>query len=341
MNYLLKSKGSLIFPVVLVVLSFVFFHLLKGSLTGIELIKSNYFNIGNIISILTNVLLVIGILLMHIKKNGVENHHRINIQLFSFVILIPLFIIFLFLQFDISFPGIYLFGFELEKIVLSSLFLLYEFILLFLVFFVWSIYLIRGYRIYLDSAVLSAATLGAFFIFVFLYSLNYNEYKKEGIENGGNLAFVLGAAVWQHDKPSPIFEGRIEKSYELYSEAIVSKIQVTGSNAPGELSEAKSAYNYLINKGVNASDVIIEENSSNTHEQIQFLRKNEAGYRKKFNNIILISDEFHMVRILELCKYYDLNVVTIKSDYKLNWERLFYYRIRESVALFLFWMFGI
>lgn len=337
----MKFKRSLLFPVFSVLLSFIVLHLLKGSLTSIELVKSNYFFIGNIISILTYILLVFGILLIHIKKNGVENHHKKNIQLFSFIILIPLFVIFLFLQFNISFPGIYLFGLPLEKIVLSSLFILYEFILLFLAFFVWNIYLIRGYRIYLDSSILTVATLAAFYIFVFLYSLNYNEYKKEGIENEKNLAFVLGAAVWQRNEPSPIFKGRIEKSYELYSKGIISKIQVTGSNAPGELSEAKTAYNYLLSKGVDTSDVLLEENSSNTHQQIQFLMKNESVYRKNFNNIILISDEFHMVRILELCKYYDLKVVTVTSDYKLNWEKLLYYRVRESVALFLFWLFGI
>jgi vancomycin permeability regulator SanA len=202
-------------------------------------------------------------------------------------------------------------------------------------------FFIRGSKVYLESALFSVAVLGAFFIYVFLYSLSYDKGINESFENENNLAFVLGAAVWKRDKPSPMFEGRIEKSYELYKNGMVSKIQVTGSNAPGELSEAKTAYFYLLKKGVDKTDILTEEHSSNTHQQIMFLKKNEQKYRKNFENFILISDEFHLVRLVELCRFYDLKVITVTSDYELNWEKLLYYRIRESVALFLFWLFGI
>jgi vancomycin permeability regulator SanA len=235
----------------------------------------------------------------------------------------------------------YFLGFPLEKIFISSLFVLYKLILLFLLFYLWGIFFVSGYRLYIYSAVFAAAALGAFFIFTFFYSLGYSEHKIEVNANDENLAFVLGAAVWQHDKPSPMFEGRIKKSLELYNKGVIGKIQVTGSNAPGELSEAKTAYKYLLRKGVVGSDILIEENSASTHDQIQYLMKNESNYKKRFNNIILISDEFHMVRIKELCKYYKLEVLTVTSDYELKWQKLLYYRIRETVALFLFWLFGI
>jgi vancomycin permeability regulator SanA len=310
-------------------------------ISGIELNQSNYLYVGNIFSIVTYLLLFTGTVLIHLKKDRMKNHHQKVFATLSYLILLPLLSILLLVQFNVTFPEIYLFGVPFEKLALSLSFFIYEFILQFLLFFVWSIFLIRGYKVYIDSLLLTVASIAALLIFVFLYSLNYDESREETLADGNNLVFVLGAAVWQHDKPSPIFEGRIEKSLELYKKGFASKIQVTGGNAPGELSEAKTAFNYLLNKGVNNSDMLIEENSSSTHQQIKFLMNNNSDYKKKFKNIILISDEFHMVRIQELCRYYDLEVITITSDYKLNWQKLLYYRFRESAALFLFWLFGI
>ncbi len=332
---------SIIIPFISVILSLILLFVLKARITGLSLGDSNLFFIGNLFSFLIYAFVLTGILLIHLKKNVVKNFQSKIIKLISFALLIPLLIILLFLLSDISFPGMYFLGFPLEKIFISSLFILYKFTLLFLLFFVWGIFFVSGYRLYVYSTVFAAAALGAFFIFTFFYSLGYSEHIISADENEKNLAFVLGAAVWQKNKPSPLFEGRIKKSLELYNNGIISKIQVTGSNAPGELSEAKTAYNYLLTKGVAASDILVEENSSNTHQQIKYLIKNDYDYTRKFDNIILISDEFHMARIQEICKYYRLSVVTVKSDYELNWQKLLYYRIRETVALFLFWLFGI
>ncbi|MFN3478156.1 MAG: FAD-dependent oxidoreductase, partial [bacterium] len=63
---------------------------------------------------------------------------------------------------------------------------------------------------------------------------------------------VLGAAVWSDNKPSPILAARVDKAIDLMKNFNVEKVYFTGSNAPGELSEAEVALNYLKSKNISA-----------------------------------------------------------------------------------------
>lgn len=191
--------------------------------------------------------------------------------------------------------------------------------------------------------------LKAFFEMIFisivlvLFSFFYSVLKKHGEESFTNqkydMGVVLGAAVWSHNKPSPIFEGRIKKAYELYSKKVINKIQLTGSNAPGEKSEAKTASDYLKKLGVNVNDLFIEEKSSNTVEQVLYIKKNQE--KKNPRRILIISDEFHLVRALEICSFFNVNAESAASEYNITSEKLLYYRLRESAALLLFWFFAV
>jgi len=180
----------------------------------------------------------------------------------------------------------------------------------------------------------------AFILFSFFYSV----LKKHGDEkferDKEHTGIVLGAAVLQGNKPSPVFEGRIKKAFEMYKNHFINRIQVTGSNAPGEKSEAKTASDYLVKLGVDKKDVVIEEKSSNTVEQIAYIKKRYSGSGNP-TKFIIISDEFHLVRALEICSFFDINAETAASEYNITSEKLLYYRLRESAALLLFWFFAV
>ena len=126
---------------------------------------------------------------------------------------------------------------------------------------------------------------------------------------------------------------------ELLNNKRIFKIQLTGSNAPGEISEARTAYNYGLNLGIKKHLMLIEENTTTTTEQILFI-KNQFP-RSHGTTVLIISDQFHLTRALEICKFYNVKGVAVASDYDLVWKKLLYYRFRESVALLLFWLFAI
>jgi vancomycin permeability regulator SanA len=57
--------------------------------------------------------------------------------------------------------------------------------------------------------------------------------------------------------------------------------------------------------------------------------------------VVIISDDFHLPRTIEMCRFFNINTDGLASDYNLSLEKLLYYRIRESFALVLFWLFGV
>ena len=84
------------------------------------------------------------------------------------------------------------------------------------------------------------------FLLSFLFTFKIDKYNSQKDKTNFDYGIILGAAVWSGNKPSPIFRGRIKKGAELFKQKIINKIHLTGGNAPGEISEAKAALNYLV-----------------------------------------------------------------------------------------------
>lgn len=227
-----------------------------------------------------------------------------------------------------------------KRIYYSYLFILSQVIQLYVFSLVISAFFAEKKFIYIKAFFQMAFISVILILFSFFYSV-LKKHDGENFKKGEyDTGVVLGAAVWQGNKPSHLFEGRIKKAYELYQNGIIKKIQLTGSNAPGEKSEAKTASDYLKKLGINPSDLYIEEKSSNTVEQIAFLKENSKT-KVNYGKIIVISDEFHLVRALEICTFFDINAESSASEYNITSEKLLYYRLRESAALLLFWLFAV
>lgn len=179
----------------------------------------------------------------------------------------------------------------------------------------------------------------AFLIFAFIYITQNKNLTRADIYKD-NVAIVLGAAVWTNNIPSPSLASRADKAYQLYKIGVVKKIQLTGGNAPGELSEAEVAYLYLKSKGVNTNDMWMEKKTANTAEQVRYV-KEELIDKKHINNIVFISNSYHLTRINEICNFYKINAGIEASELDLGFDKNIYYKIRESVALLEFWFFAL
>jgi uncharacterized SAM-binding protein YcdF (DUF218 family) len=162
-----------------------------------------------------------------------------------------------------------------------------------------------------------------------------NPPQKEGL----NVGVVLGAAVWTNE-PSPSLKSRVEKAFSLYKEGEIQKIQLTGGHAPGELSESEMAYKYLKSKNIDTNDVWIEKNTTSTAEQIQFI-KSKLSAKPTIDNIIVISDSYHLPRVHEIADFFHLNLQVAASNLDLKFENKIYYKLRESAATVIFWFFAI
>jgi vancomycin permeability regulator SanA len=191
--------------------------------------------------------------------------------------------------------------------------------------------------IWLTILVLILAVTSVFFS-IYYYKDDYDRVIKEPHKLDAGV--ILGAAVWGGNRPSPVLRERINKGYELYKGGIISYLVLTGGGSPGEMTEADVAKNELLKKGIDEKYIFAENQSNSTLEQINYLNKNL--YQKyRWNEVILITDNFHLLRSKQICTFYNIKAGTVASDTPLSAESTFSYSLKESFAVILFWLFGI
>lgn len=83
------------------------------------------------------------------------------------------------------------------------------------------------------------------------------------------------------------------------------------------MTESEVARNELIKYGVKEKDIIFEKVTNSTFEQITYVRDN-LYRRRNWDRIVVVSDNYHLFRIKEICKFNDLNTITIASDTPLS-----------------------
>lgn len=181
-----------------------------------------------------------------------------------------------------------------------------------------------------------------FFVLVFYMIYNYEDDSKiyESGDRKSDAGVVLGAAVWGGNRPSPVLRERINKGFEIYQKKYVQKLILTGAGSPNEMTEAEVAKNELIKYGVDPKHLLVEKKSNSTNEQIRNVR-DRYYFRGNFRRIIIVSDNFHLFRSKEICRFDGLEVDCFSSDTPLSTESTLNFCVKESFAVIFFWLFGI
>ena len=176
------------------------------------------------------------------------------------------------------------------------------------------------------------------FFSIYYYNDDYESLLRENRKLDAGV--ILGAAVWGGNRPSPVLRERINKGHELYKKGIITYFVLTGGGSPGEMTEADVAKAELLKKGVDENNIFAENRSNSTLEQITYL--NKTLYRKKnWKEIVLITDNFHLLRAKQMCVFFKIKANTAASDTPISAESTFSYSLKESFAVILFWLFGI
>jgi uncharacterized SAM-binding protein YcdF (DUF218 family) len=116
---------------------------------------------------------------------------------------------------------------------------------------------------------------------------------------------VLGASVIA-DKPSPVFEERIKHGINLYRNGLSKKIIFTGGFGSGKrYSESYVGASMAINQGVPAQDILIEESSRTTQQNLYYAHK--LMQENNLNSAIIVSDPLHMKRAIMVAEDLDID----------------------------------
>lgn len=301
--------------------------------------RINY--VGNVLNIIFSSILLIGIVILKVKQKNINSARHKFLATLLMLSVILLILVLLSVKVFTYDENTYLFSFQIKKVYSGFFFIVSETLILYSINYVWGFIFTFDKLHELRTLVRTSFMIVLILIFSIFFVWNvkrFNENIKP--DEHYDYALIPGAAVWKKEKPSPIFEGRIRKAFELYQEKKIDKIILTGSNAPGEISESEAAFKLLVRLGVRESDMIIEKKTSTTTEQIKYLQDFEKNFDDK-SKILIISDSFHLPRIIEICKFFRLKTFAVASNYKLSFSKTVYYRLRESVALLLFWLFAI
>jgi uncharacterized SAM-binding protein YcdF (DUF218 family) len=123
-------------------------------------------------------------------------------------------------------------------------------------------------------------------------------YRNVRSDAPADAAVVLGAAVWSADV-SPVFRERINHGIDLYRQGKVRKLIFTGGQGnPGEPTESSAARKYALKNGVPAHDILIEEKSHTTYENIVYAK--QLADRHGIKRVLIVSDPLHMRRAMSM-----------------------------------------
>jgi vancomycin permeability regulator SanA len=311
-------------------------YYIKYKIQGLSISSFNLFYIGNILNLIFSAALVLGLIVNIFIKNKLSDKVILTCSIIM-TLFLAAGILNEFIKFPL--PKIYMVEHSFRDILNGILFTSYQFVNFIFLSIIWINMTGGRGLLFLNATVDAAIIMILFLIFAFIYINQIKNLNKINIY-ADNVAVVLGAAVWTNNVPSPSLASRAEKAHELYKSGVVKKIQLTGGNAPGELSEAEVACRYLKLKGVNPDDMWIEKKTSNTAEQVRYI-KEELIDKKQIKNIIIISNSYHLTRIYEICKFFNITAGIEASELALGFDKAIYYKLRESIALLEFWFFAL
>lgn len=151
----------------------------------------------------------------------------------------------------------------------------------------------------LTVALLGAALLG------WLLSLGgvlASERRDEARPVGAIV--VLGAAQYV-GRPSPVLRARLDHAVTLWRRNLAPTLIVTGGRGTGDTtSEAAVSQRYLTQNGVPINAILLETEGRTTSESMAGVAA-LMGSRDR-NDVILVSDPFHMFRLTILARRHGL-----------------------------------
>ena len=154
------------------------------------------------------------------------------------------------------------------------------------------------------------------------------------------FAVVLGAAV-SGDRPSPVFQARIDHAIGLLRDREVKQIIFTGGMGEGDaLGEAQAAQEYALAKGVPAGALLIEERSRTTMENLAFAQP--FVLEVPDSEIVVVSDPLHLrgaMQMADALGYEAYPSATDTTRYRSLSTKL-PFAMREVYFIHHFWLFG-
>lgn len=201
-----------------------------------------------------------------------------------------------------------------------------------------------GLATFIFSNIILLMTFGLGFFWLLFKLLNTAiKTKTKGRIIQPRTVLIAGLCL-ENNHPVEEFKIRLNRVIELQQDLNKSmravKLQVIilgGLTGGNQISEAQAGADYLIAQGMNNTQIILEEQSRHTLENLQQARLLLlTEYAAIGENIALISSRYHLYRMLTLAKGLNMDLQPVAAEENFKFSFLMWLKVIKE-AYFLHW----
>lgn len=123
------------------------------------------------------------------------------------------------------------------------------------------------------------------------------------------IAIVFGGGMKEDGTMSDMQNDRVEQGIKLYQAGKVDSILVTGDDGAWRFNEVDAMHDAVVAAGVPDEDVEIDPHGYNTYRSCY-----RAKHQFDINEAIVVSQRFHLYRILYFCNTFGIDAVGYPAD---------------------------
>jgi vancomycin permeability regulator SanA len=184
------------------------------------------------------------------------------------------------------------------------------------------------------------AILAVFLLYGFYIYGQIRDWAARDDVHPAEAIVVLGAAQY-NGRPSPVLKARLDHAFDLYRKGYARTIITTGSYGPDpNFSEAQVSTKYLVQHGVDSSNIITDQGGGSTYDSIE--ATSSILKAKGWNTALVVSDGFHLYRVKRM--FTDKGIIAYtspapNSPIEVESSQRFWHSLREVVLFSAYrWM---
>lgn len=150
-------------------------------------------------------------------------------------------------------------------------------------------------HIWLKRVLLIGFGIGAV-SFIVIEALVITQLGSKDTEERADYVIILGSGI-NGTEVSLTLKQRLDASLDYIRSHPETPVIVSGGQGPGEsIPEALAMKNYLVDQGIAPAQVIMEDRSTSTQENLAFSKKIIMASGKEHPEIMIVTSDYHMFR---------------------------------------------
>jgi SanA protein len=162
---------------------------------------------------------------------------------------------------------------------------------------------------------LGAGTLGVLLLLVLNYYVktSVKDYiissEETAALNEVDCILVLGAGVWDNNRPSAMLEDRLKEGIKLYQAGVSSRILMSGDHGRKDYDEVNVMKQYAMDDGIPSTDIFMDHAGFSTYESMYRARDIFEA-----DKLVIVTQGYHLYRALYIARSLGIDAYGVASD---------------------------